>query len=374
MTETAQQERVSALDEFAALKSDRAPTQYQALPGGNDLIAHGSMPVHAPRDEGKILQRLKTLAAAMGDDWFFRFPVKNRKHNRTDYIEGPSIKLANELARIWGNCEVDCRTQDMGDYWLIHARFIDLETGFALTRPFQQSKSGGRLGGDDDNRRLEIAHSIGISKAERNVVVNALSSFATFAFEEARNSLVDKIGRDLPAWRERTAERIAANVDLARVEAVIGRKAAEWLAPDIARTIALMKGVTDGMASLDETFPPLAGKSNAAASSTSALDAFVSGQSGDAGAGPQDDERLEPPLAARNNEDDNGAAGESSSHDEPAADLFSEIEARMSAAASPEVLDAIWDQMDLDAKLDGDPEGRGKANKIMAKRQRELKK
>jgi hypothetical protein len=38
---------------------------------------------------------------------------------------------------------------------------------------------------------------------------------------------------------------------------VVGRPAAEWLAPDIARVIAMMAAVVDGMAALDETFPPL---------------------------------------------------------------------------------------------------------------------
>ncbi|HMF27593.1 MAG TPA: hypothetical protein VKE42_02410, partial [Candidatus Cybelea sp.] len=33
----------------------------------------------------------------------------------------------------------------------------------------------------------------------------------------------------------------------------------DWLAPDIARIVAMIEAVNDGMATLDETFPPLEG-------------------------------------------------------------------------------------------------------------------
>jgi hypothetical protein len=39
---------------------------------------------------------------------------------------------------------------------------------------------------------------------------------------------------------------------------VIGRPAKDWLAPDIARVLAMMRAIADGMASADDSFPPLA--------------------------------------------------------------------------------------------------------------------
>lgn len=216
----------------------------------------GAQPVAVYRDDVRVLSKLKALAAAAGQEWFYRYPVKNNREGRTDWIEGPSIKLANDLARTFGNCGVDTRVQDLGDAWLIYARFTDYETGFDMVRPFQQRKSQrGMKTGDD--RALDIALQIGVSKAIRNVVTNALQTFADFAFEEARNALVGKIGANLQQYREATARKLADHVDIRRVEAVIGRTAAEWLAPDVARVIAMMKAVTDGMASLDDTFPPL---------------------------------------------------------------------------------------------------------------------
>ncbi|MBN9235160.1 MULTISPECIES: hypothetical protein [Phyllobacteriaceae] len=278
-TETVEREdRFSALDTFARESESRR---------GGDVVAtspfqtptdrvFGAQAVAVFRDESKVLGKLKFLAAAAGTDWYYRFPVRNKRENRIDWIEGPSIKLANDLARLYGNCDLDVRVQDLGNSWLFYARFLDLETGFSLVRPFQQQKGAGKIGGGDDARRLDIAFQIGTSKALRNVTVNALQTFADFAFEEAKQGLVDKIGKDLPKWRNATAERLREHVDIARVEAIIGRKAAEWLAPDIARVIAMMKAVQDGMASLDDTFPPIqAVGDGAAADQKSAVDDFA---------------------------------------------------------------------------------------------------
>lgn len=267
------QDRRSALDEFVKV-STMNPVATIASQAAQPFEHIGAMAVAVKRDEAELLQRLKAGAAAAGSDWYYRYPVKNRKENRTDWIEGPSIKLANELSRLYKNNEIDVRVQDLGDSWLIYARFIDLENGYSLTRPFPQPKSGSRMGGDDDARRLAIALAIGTSKAIRNVIVNALQMFADFAFEEAKNALVEKIGRDLEKWRARTIERVSAHVSIDRVEAVIGRVAADWLAPDVARVIAMQKAVVDGMASLSETFPPLA-KAAADTTTTDVIDAFV---------------------------------------------------------------------------------------------------
>lgn len=281
MTNIDHNDRASALDKFAATgqqQESRAMIPQQAFSVGGDRVV-GAQPVAVYRDDARVLARVTALAAAAGDEWYYRFPVRNKKENRTDYIEGGSIKLANDLARMYGNCDISTTVHDLGDSWLIYARFTDYETGFSMTRPFQQRKSGSRMGGDDDARRLDIALQIGVSKAIRNVILNALQTFADVAFNAAKDSLVEKIGKDLPGWRQRATDRLSEHVDMLRVERVIGRKAAEWRAPDVARAIALMKSVQDGMATLDETFPPLDdgvdGAAAAPATEAKALDQFA---------------------------------------------------------------------------------------------------
>jgi hypothetical protein len=238
----------------------------QPTPGGHALVkpttglaerVFGAQPVAVYRDEQKILQKLTALAAAAGSDWFYRFPVK-KKEGGQDWIEGASIKLANDVARIFGNDVIEIRELDVGDAWTFYARFTDIETGFSMERAYRQRKSQASMRTRDADRQLDIAYQIGQSKAIRNCICNALQIYCDFAFEQARNSLVEKIGKDLNGWRQRAIEGLARMpVDLARVERVVGRAAKDWLAPNIAQVVAMMKSVADGMASTDEVFPPL---------------------------------------------------------------------------------------------------------------------
>lgn len=272
------EERRTALDDFAATKlqepsDENLPAVFQQQQTPMETV-HGAQRVAVLRDERRIFERLRALAAAAGEEFYYRYPVRNKRRGTTEWIEGPSIKLANDVARIYGNDEVDCRFTEQAGTWIFYSRFVDLETGYSLTRPFRARANTSRLGGDDNERREDISFQIAASKSIRNVIVNALRTYSDFAFEEAKASLVDKIGSDIERWRRNAIDRIKAHVTLDRVEAVVGRSAADWLAPDIARVIAMMKSVVDGMSALNETFPPLVDKT------TTGLDEFAASEPG----------------------------------------------------------------------------------------------
>ena len=223
----------------------------------------GAIKVAVERNEAKIFQRLKVIASAAGDDFYYRFPVKAKNDDgtyRTDWIEGPSIKCALAVARSYGNCDIDVRTQDGPEHWTFYARFLDFETGFSMTRAYQQRKSQKAMKTDRD-RQLDIVYQIGQSKAIRNVICNAIATFTDFAFIEAQNAIIDKVGKNLESYRKKVLARLAEmKVDVKRVEMVAGRSAPNWLAPDVARIIAELQSVNDGMATLDELYPSLEGE------------------------------------------------------------------------------------------------------------------
>lgn len=242
---------------------ERAPVGQLPVPmsGGMTQLEQnpvGAKRVDVKRIDAEVIAKIKTHAAMAGTDWFYRFPVK-KKGGGQDFITGPSVKLANAVARLYGNCQIDVRVVDNGPTWLIYAKFIDIETGFALVRPFQQDKGASRMGGsgpEADARRLDIALQIGTSKATRNVICNALATFCDFAFDEAEKNLVGKIGANIGAYRERALKWFEGRkIDLSRVEATVGRVSKDWLAPDLARIAAEVKAVEDGMATADETWP-----------------------------------------------------------------------------------------------------------------------
>jgi hypothetical protein len=199
-----------------------------------------------------------------------------------DYIEGPSIKCANAVSRLFGNNDTDVRVFDTGTHWLFYARFMDLETGYCLTRPFQQRKNQGSVRGDS-GRAEDIAFQIGTSKAIRNVTCNALEFFTSFAADEAKRSIVEKVGEKLDYYKKRVSDRLQEiGIDIKRVEHARGRALKDWLATDVARTIAELQAINDGMATADETYPPLETKQETAEQKAGeAMDKFASGD-GDA--------------------------------------------------------------------------------------------
>jgi hypothetical protein len=260
MSQTRTEERKSALDDFAAKagmsQGELVPAPTPSMPATYD-IPHGALDIRKPRNEAQVRAKLKQWAAMAGDSWFYRWQVKDRKKGTTSWVEGCSIKGANAVLMAYGNARAyPARVLDTGQHWIITAVFVDWESGTEMGRDFRQRKNAVTMG-DDRDRQEDMAFQTGQSKAIRNIIVNCLEPYTDYAVEEAKNALVDKIGKNLDRWRDDLVERVSARVELARVEAVVGRKARQWLAPDVARIIAMMSAVADGWATLDETFPPL---------------------------------------------------------------------------------------------------------------------
>lgn len=215
----------------------------------------GAMKVSVKRDIREVMKNIRAEATAAGDDFFYAWPTKNKDGTRGE-VSGASVKCANAVSRIFGNCTVKIRAFDQGPHWIFYAQFYDMETGYVYERPFQQRK-GQNIGGKmDKDRATDIVFQIGVSKAARNVVCNALSTFTDYAFDVAREQLVEKIGKNLASYLTRITKRLAElDVDVKRVEAVRGKPMDKFNASDAAKTIAEIQGITDGMTHPEELWP-----------------------------------------------------------------------------------------------------------------------
>lgn len=221
-----------------------------------DERPQGAMKVEQRRDIKRVMQMIRAEATAAGDDFFYSWEVDDKKKNRKVEISGPTIKCANAVSRIYGNCSVKVRAFDQGTHWIFYAQFYDMETGYVLERPFQQRKSQNIGSKYDADRALDIVFQIAVSKAARNVVCNALSTFTDFAYDVAREELIEKIGKQLPRYRERITARLQElDIDPLRIETLRGRKITEFTAQDVAKTISEIQAVTDGMANAEEIWP-----------------------------------------------------------------------------------------------------------------------
>jgi hypothetical protein len=141
--------------------------------------------VQKPRSLGAVLRSLKEEARLAGEDFYYGWAAGK------DRVEGPSVSLALAAARCWGNCAVEpLPVQDLGDSWVFTAAFVDLETGFTLSRQFRQSKKSAVAGKLDGERKDDIRFQVGQSKAIRNVILNSLPpSLVKAALEEAKRGV-----------------------------------------------------------------------------------------------------------------------------------------------------------------------------------------
>lgn len=206
----------------------------------------GAQKIAIPRSDAKVMARIKSMAAMAGRDFIYRWEVNNRAENRKDVVEGPTIKCANAVAQAFGNCSVDCRLEIVEGGWIIHARFSDYETGYQLTRPFFQTNRN-MMKMKDTQRATEMVVAIGVSKATRNVIVNALPIHIDYAMQEADRAVLDFVTAE-PDRARAYIQKIAGQFSLSLTNAakVIGRPFEKWTPRDLARVVVELKGVEEG--------------------------------------------------------------------------------------------------------------------------------
>lgn len=146
---------------------DMLPAQQVRMGGYVTAIAP-----QQPRSLKLVQRRFIEECELMGESAFYAWGTGG------DHIEGPSVDLALAAARCYGNCAVDQQAvQETMTSYIFVAIFIDLETGFTLSRPFRQSKRWMVYGKMDEERKADVRFQIGASKATRNVILNALPAW-----------------------------------------------------------------------------------------------------------------------------------------------------------------------------------------------------
>lgn len=232
------------------------PSQSGELMVGNVGGVITAQKIAVPRDEGKIREIIKGLAARNGHRYIYRIPFKNNRTGETQIVQGPTIKLANTIARYYGNALVQVRSYDSGSHWVFVARMTDLESGSSMERAFQQRK-GQNTGMKDRARAEDIIFQIGQSKAIRNVVVNFLQDLVDFALDECENEVYNRA----KANPEKAMEFIRGacaelGVELRLVERMRGRKLDRMKPGDLAQTYMELTAIRDGVISWQDLYAP----------------------------------------------------------------------------------------------------------------------
>src|SRR5580765_4644734 len=96
----------------------------------------GAIRVALPRRQDRVLAAIQQSAQLYGDKWEYELPFA-KKEGTNENVTGPTNRCCQEVARLWGNCNVECEpVQETPDAYIFLATFVDLETGYRLTRPF----------------------------------------------------------------------------------------------------------------------------------------------------------------------------------------------------------------------------------------------
>ncbi len=210
--------------------------------------------VQKPRSFSRFVKNVLEEAALAGADFYYSW------NQAGQLIEGGSIDMSMSMLRHYGNAAVDTVFEETATHYRFKAVFIDLETGTTLTRPYRQRKSQKVSKKMDEGRQEDIIFQIGTSKAQRNVIFNALPKWVrSRAIETAKSAEIRNINAENPAIARATVLSFFEQYGISqeRVEAKIGKPSDEWSANEIADFKGNVTALKEGRVSPDELFPPI---------------------------------------------------------------------------------------------------------------------
>lgn len=207
------------------------------------------------RDLNQVIVGVENEAAIAGEEFFYNYPQGGNR------VEGIAIGGALIIARVFGNCAVNTRPIEYADKYIVHADFVDFETGFNLTRSYMgkkktlKNKSGKAI--YEPERNDEIVYQIITSKAIRNVVSNGVPKYLiTKGIAAAKTNIrkkLEQMGKEkATAIILKRAEEAKIPVD--RVEENFGKRDA-WDVDKMIMVIGAIRMVEEGYGTINDAFP-----------------------------------------------------------------------------------------------------------------------
>jgi hypothetical protein len=239
------------ISQATAVEQARAVAEVQAMV----IVAQ-----QCPRDLQRAYAEMKEVCGrtALADRAFYRVPNRGN---------GPSVHLARELARVWGNIEYgvrELRRDDEAGESEIQAFAWDLQTNTRSSRTFivphaRMKKVNGKQTREPliDLGDIYLSNQNIGARAVRECIFTVLPSpYVEEAQNHCRATLEHGDGKPLDV---RISDMVAAfrgiGVSAEQIETKLGRKRGQWTSGDIAQmTITYTSIQRDGL-SKDEEFP-----------------------------------------------------------------------------------------------------------------------
>ncbi|WP_205775911.1 hypothetical protein [Micromonospora tulbaghiae] len=210
-----------------------------------------------PRDMGRAWEEMKAACGRSGLASRAFYSVRNRGN-------GPSVHLARELARIWGNVDYgvhELHRDDVRGMSEIRAYAWDQQTNVRSSRTFQvphQRMAGGERRPLTDLQDVYLNNQNIGARAVREAIFTVLpADFVAEAQDRCRQTVERGGGKPLV---DRIAEMAAGfkgsfGVTVQQIETRLGRKKGQWTAADVAELGVVFQSLRRGETSVDEEFP-----------------------------------------------------------------------------------------------------------------------
>lgn len=256
----------------------------EAVPSGVALIKAENSQMASiarlnPRDERTVLKKVMAeinLAPELAGSKFYSIPYKDRDpetgEEKTVYVEGPSIKLALQILRRYGNAAAEVRRMDEDDDKInLVAVFLDYETNVRIAKSYTVSKWFKKRNGQTirlDAQRLTSHIQANASKALRNVILDSVpEEMVHVAYKEVRK-LADKkskkeVTADPKKWAEDTAKAfLALKVPEAALISYLGHPLEKSTPEEVSKLRGIYNAIKDGHTTAMEVFAPEPGSND----------------------------------------------------------------------------------------------------------------
>ena len=240
----------AGIGQATAIEQSRAVAEVQAAV----VVAQ-----QCPRDIDKALTQMRRSCGekAMAERAFFSFPRAGQT------IEGPSIYLARDLARCWGNIQygvAELRRDDTAGISEMQAFAWDVETNTRAAQIFIVPHKRDTKAGAKNITDLRDIYENNANQGARRVREAIFAVLPPWFTEEAQDLCRAALTEIPPEEVERRADAAAAqfgraDITLEQLEEKVGRKRGNWTAEDVASLGVLFNSLKRREITREDAFP-----------------------------------------------------------------------------------------------------------------------
>lgn len=241
----------ATLGQATAIEQSRAIAEVQAA-----VVAAKQM----PRDIDRALADMRRSCAqrALAERAFYNFPRAGGA------VTGPSISLARDLARCWGNIQygvAELRRDDAQGISEMQAFAWDVETNTRSAQIFIVPHKRDKRGGAEAITDLRDIYENNANQGARRVREAIFAVLPTWFTEEAqdlcRRTLAGVTGDELASRIDKAVKAFERRgITLHQLVQKVGVPRSEWTGEEYAQLDVLFGSIRRGEISQDEAFPP----------------------------------------------------------------------------------------------------------------------